>query len=122
MEEDDWCEAIDLPMGVDTRKGDGGNGTRIRVCDSGVCDDNVEICDGVLSFKSGDGGCWVGLGRAVDFDDDEDAIFAFRECVQRACACWVSNGSNHGMTWACEVDLKETFPDAWRVGQHHCTN
>lgn len=65
----------------------------------------------MLGLQDFDGGCCVGFGCAVDFNDDEGAVFAFWEGGERTCCGRVSNGRDDGVRWTSQVDFEKTFAD-----------
>ena len=69
MEEDQGANCVDLQVDLQlfSWRRDGGAPV---VGDAGVCDDHVEVRDGMLRETSNRGG-WVGGGQRVDLHDDD---------------------------------------------------
>lgn len=87
--------------------------------DSGVGDYDVDGVDGVVGLE--DFGCvvGVGVGEAVDFDDDEGGVLAGREFVQ-GLSCFVMGVADCG--YDCGVGSLEQGSDEAEADAAVCTS
>ncbi len=112
LEEVEGPEAIDSDVLLHDLRVAGGEGGEV-VADAGVGDDEVEAGD-ALRFDDGYGGAGVGVGSAVDLDDDELAGGVFVEGgeLPRGGVLGVSDAGDDGGGGAGEVDFDEAQANA----------
>jgi hypothetical protein len=66
----------------------------------------------MFGFESGDGFESVGMGCAVDFDDDEVAIGSDRKGFECLCGRRISDCGDDGSVWTFEVCFYEAFAES----------
>lgn len=78
-----------------------------------VGDDGVDVCYIVSSLESGDGFECVGVGCAVDFDDDEIAVRSDREGIECLCRRMNSDCCDDCGIGTSEVCFHKTFAESY---------